>query len=85
MTAAALQTVEPTIQIAAGGNNAYLSGVTATASGYSVTASSTSGNTYTITRNTDGWTADLYPDHHIRRIRRLCHSMVAPTTAKPAD
>jgi type IV pilus assembly protein PilA len=57
MDAAALQTVEPTIQIAAGGNNAYLSGVTATASGYSVTATSTSGNTYTITRNTDGSTA----------------------------
>src|ERR1700760_1233746 len=40
MTAAGLQTVEPTIQTAAGNNNAYLSGVTVTGggTGYSVTA-----------------------------------------------
>ena len=59
MTASALQTVEPTIQIAAGNNNAYLSNVTVTGSGtgYSVTATSNSTNTYTITRASDGSTS----------------------------
>ncbi len=59
MTAAALQSVEPTIQIAAGNNNAYLSNVTVTGTngdGYSVTTTSNSGNTYTITRASDGST-----------------------------
>jgi type IV pilus assembly protein PilA len=58
MDAAALKSIEPTIQTAAGGNNAYLSNVTVTGggTGYSVTATSTSTNTYTITRNSDGST-----------------------------
>jgi type IV pilus assembly protein PilA len=57
MDATALNSIEPTIQIAAANNNAYLSGVTVpTASSYSVTSTSTSGNTYTITRNADGST-----------------------------
>jgi type IV pilus assembly protein PilA len=59
MTAAGLQSIEPTIQIAAGNNNAYLSGVTVTGggTGYSVTATSNSTNTYTITRAADGSTS----------------------------
>jgi len=58
MTAAALNTIEPTIQTAAGNGNAYLSGVTVTGggSGYSVTATAVSTNTYTITRAADGTT-----------------------------
>ena len=56
MTAAGLATIEPTIQTAAANNNAYLSGVTVTATGdgYSVTSTSNSSNTYTITRNSNG-------------------------------
>ncbi len=59
MTASGLVSVEPTIQITAGNNNAYLSNVTVSGggSGYSVTATSTSGNTYTITRGSDGTVA----------------------------
>ena len=54
-----LQGVEPTIQIAAGNNNAYLSGAAPTTTtvagdGYTVTATSTSGNTYTISRSGTG-------------------------------
>jgi len=54
MTAAALKEYEPSIQTLAGGNNAYLSGVTAEAEAYSVTAKSTSGHTFTISRNSKG-------------------------------
>ena len=56
MTAAGLATIEPTIQTAAANNNAYLSGVTVTATGdgYSVTSTSNSSNTYTITRANTG-------------------------------
>jgi type IV pilus assembly protein PilA len=56
MDATALATIEPTIQTAAANNNAYLSGVTVTATGdgYSVTSTSNSSNTYTITRNSNG-------------------------------
>jgi type IV pilus assembly protein PilA len=59
MTAAALNTIEPTIQTAAGNNNAYLSDVTVSGggTGYSVTATSTSSNTYTVTRAADGSTS----------------------------
>jgi type IV pilus assembly protein PilA len=58
MDVAALATVEPTIQTAAGNNNAYLSDVTVTGggTGYSVTATSPSTNTYKITRAADGST-----------------------------
>ncbi len=45
---------EPTIQIAAGSGNAYLSAVTATANEYKVTATSTSGHTFSITRSSGG-------------------------------
>jgi len=56
LTVTVLQGVEPTIQIAAGNNNAYLSAAAPDTSnqGYSVTSTSTSGNTYTITRADDG-------------------------------
>jgi type IV pilus assembly protein PilA len=59
MTASALKAIEPTIQTAAGNNNAYLSNVTVTGggTGYSVTATSNSTNTYTITRASDGSTS----------------------------
>jgi type IV pilus assembly protein PilA len=58
LTAAALQSVEPTIQIAAANNNAYISNVTnVSATGYTVTATSNSTNTYSITRNSDGTTS----------------------------
>ena len=56
MDQTALQGIEPTIQIASGNNNAFLSGVTVTTThdGYSVTTTSASGNTYTITRSSSG-------------------------------
>ncbi|HUO72254.1 MAG TPA: prepilin-type N-terminal cleavage/methylation domain-containing protein [Solirubrobacteraceae bacterium] len=59
MTAAALNTIEPTIQTAAGNGNAYLSNVTVGTSGnsYSVTATAVSTNTFTITRASDGTTS----------------------------
>ncbi|HUO75063.1 MAG TPA: prepilin-type N-terminal cleavage/methylation domain-containing protein [Solirubrobacteraceae bacterium] len=58
MTAAALNTIEPTIQTAAGNGNAYLSNVTVTGggTGYSVTATAVSTNTYTIARSATGTT-----------------------------
>jgi type IV pilus assembly protein PilA len=61
LTPAALNTIEPTIQVGASGNNAYLNASTGvsgvSASGYAVTATSNGGNTYTITRNSDGSTS----------------------------
>jgi type IV pilus assembly protein PilA len=60
---AALQAVEPTIQIAAGNNNAYLSaaatpgtgtGTNSSGTSYVVTATSTNGNTFSISRNDSG-------------------------------
>jgi type IV pilus assembly protein PilA len=46
---------EPSIQIAAGGNNAYLSGATAPAANeYTVTATATTGDTFTISRSAEG-------------------------------
>jgi type IV pilus assembly protein PilA len=53
-TPAALKVIEPTIQVDAGGNNAYLSSATGTSglttTGYTVQATSTSGTTYSIIR-----------------------------------
>jgi type IV pilus assembly protein PilA len=50
-----LATYEPTIQTAAGNNNAWLSNVTATANTYSVTATANNTNdTYTISRAANG-------------------------------
>jgi type IV pilus assembly protein PilA len=54
-----LKEYEPTIQIGAGNNNAYLNGeeaakATETNKGYEVTATSTSGATYKISRNSEG-------------------------------
>ncbi len=54
MTAAALHEYEPSIQTAAGGNNAYLSNVTAAAETYTVTATSTTGHTFSVNRNAAG-------------------------------
>ena len=54
-TPAALVAYEATIQTAAGSGNAYLSGVsTPGGGGYSVTTTSTTGDTYTIQRSASG-------------------------------
>ena len=61
MDVAGLNTIEPTINTASGNNNAWLSNVTVNGtpagSAYSVTATSTSGNTYTIVRASGGSTS----------------------------
>jgi type IV pilus assembly protein PilA len=50
-----LQKYEPSIQIAAGNNNAYLSGATVPAAGeYTVTATAVGGHTFTITKKANG-------------------------------
>lgn len=66
LSQAALQGIEATIPIAAGGNNAYLSdaespaapgtstGTNSANTSYSVTVTSTDGNTYSIARNDAG-------------------------------
>jgi type IV pilus assembly protein PilA len=59
MTTKALHEYEPSIQTAAGSNNAYMNGEGATEviegnAGYKVTATSTSGAAYTIKRNKEG-------------------------------
>jgi type IV pilus assembly protein PilA len=51
---AELHAYEPTIQIAAGSGNAYLSGATGGSNTYSLTATSTSGHTFTISRSAGG-------------------------------
>ena len=54
-TPAALVTYESTIQTVAGNGNAYLTGVTTPAAGgYTVTTTSTTGDTYTILRSPTG-------------------------------
>jgi type IV pilus assembly protein PilA len=45
---------EATVPTASGNGNAYLSAASGTASGYAVTATSTTGDTFTITRASDG-------------------------------
>jgi type IV pilus assembly protein PilA len=50
----ALAGYEATIQTSAGNGNAWLSGVTATATTYTVTTSSTTGDTYSINRAANG-------------------------------
>jgi len=50
-TSAILQGYESTIQTAAGNNNAYLSAVVVTANSYTVTTTSTTGDTYSISRS----------------------------------
>jgi type IV pilus assembly protein PilA len=67
---AELHAYEPTIQISAGGGNAYLSGVTATSNEYKVTATSTSGHTFMITRKSNG------------EIERTCTAPGATTVAE---
>jgi len=52
--AATLQKYEPSIQIAAGNGNAYISAVEGTETGFTVTAKSTSGHTFTIKREANG-------------------------------
>ena len=56
MTAAALKEYEPSIQTAAGNNNAWLSGVTVATGneGYTVTATSTNGHTFSVKREANG-------------------------------
>jgi type IV pilus assembly protein PilA len=54
---ASLSAIEPTIQTATGNNNAYMSAATGTATGFVVTATSTTGDSYTITRAANGTTA----------------------------
>ena len=56
LTAEELKKYEPTIQTAAGGGNAYLSGVAVIESGggYEVTATSTSGDKFKIKRSETG-------------------------------
>jgi type IV pilus assembly protein PilA len=59
VTPTTLNGVEKTIPIAVSTTNAYLSAAApnSTNDGYTVTAKSTSGNTFSITRNSDGTTA----------------------------
>jgi len=56
MTAAELQKYEPTIQIAAGNGNAYLSAVAVQEAnqGYVVTATATDGHTFSIEKKSSG-------------------------------
>jgi type IV pilus assembly protein PilA len=56
MTNVVLHGLEPTIQTATGNNNAYLSAATpdSTNKGYTVTATATDGNTFSIVRADDG-------------------------------
>ena len=56
MSSAELKKYEPTIQTEAGGNNAYLSGVTVEAGnlGYIVTATATDGHTFSIEKKSTG-------------------------------
>jgi type IV pilus assembly protein PilA len=51
---AAVAAYEATIQTTAGGGNAWLSSVIASATGYTVTTTSTTGDTYSITRAATG-------------------------------
>jgi hypothetical protein len=50
----ALQALEATIQIRPGNGNAYISSVTSTANSYTVTANSTTGDTFSINRLSTG-------------------------------
>jgi type IV pilus assembly protein PilA len=54
VTVAELNAYEPTIQTIAGGGNAYLSSATPGATTYTVVATSTSGDTFTIARAANG-------------------------------
>jgi type IV pilus assembly protein PilA len=49
-----LNKYEPSIQIAAGNNNAYLSGATASGGEFTVTAAAIGGHTFTITKKASG-------------------------------
>jgi len=48
LSPAELNKIEPSIQIAAGNNNAYVSEATGSTTGYKVTATSNNGDTFTI-------------------------------------
>ena len=50
LSLAVLNQYEATIQTTSGNGNAYASGATGTATGYTITASSTDGNTFSIVR-----------------------------------
>ena len=56
LTAEEMKKYEPSIQIAEGNNNAYISAVAVieTGAGFEVTAKSTSGDTFKIKRNAEG-------------------------------
>jgi type IV pilus assembly protein PilA len=49
-----LHEYEPSIQTAAGNNNAYISAASGTANSYEITATAVSGDTFTISRNAEG-------------------------------
>ena len=49
-----LNSYEPSIQIASGNNNAYISSAGGTSTTYSVVATSTTGNAFTISRSATG-------------------------------
>jgi hypothetical protein len=53
-TPAALARIQPTIQLTAGGGHAFLSAASGAATSYALTATSASGDTYTITRSPSG-------------------------------
>jgi type IV pilus assembly protein PilA len=63
VTPTALNSYESTIQVGSGGNNAYIQnvntalGAVGTANGYTVTATSTTGDTYSIIRAANGTVA----------------------------
>jgi type IV pilus assembly protein PilA len=56
VTQTSLNQIEPSIQITSAGNNAYLSNAASTNSGagFTVTATATDGNTFTIARDQNG-------------------------------
>jgi len=73
VTPTALNSYESTIQVGSGGNNAYIQnvntalGALGTATGYTVTATSTTGDTYSIIRAANGTVA------------RSCHNATGET------
>ena len=61
VSAAVLNQYEATIQTSSGNGNAWVSSATGTATGYTVTANSTDGNTFSITRTNGAITRTCTP------------------------
>src|SRR5579862_1975786 len=61
ITPAILNQYEATIQTSSGGGNAYVSAITGSATGYSLTVNSTDGNTFIITRTNGAITRTCTP------------------------